>query len=127
MAEPNFTNYRINVRLAEIVTEELERCDGEGIYFDKVRPRLIAFEEQASGIEISPSRKDKLRKLYEYGRTNGINADDKFARPERKRRALTEIMGYRALRGSCSVADASDAMVGEVYQKDFYAGKGLRQ
>jgi len=125
MAEPNFTNYRTE-QPAEVVAENLDRVSAEGIYFDKVRPRLIASEEQASGIEIYPSRKAKLERLYEYGRNNGINADDKFAQAEGKRRALTEIMGYKALRGSRSVADASDAMIGEVYQKDFYAGRELR-
>ena len=46
MAEPNFTKYRTK-QPAEQVAESLDRRDSERIYFEQVRPRLIASEEKA--------------------------------------------------------------------------------
>ncbi len=59
MAEPNFTNYRTN-QPAELTAENLDRRDAEKIYFEQVRPRLIASERQNSGNASGEEDWDKI-------------------------------------------------------------------
>jgi hypothetical protein len=124
MAEPNFEAYGRVRQPAQIVFEHLERVRAERIYFDRVRPRLIELERRAVRTRRVPrSREDRCQNLHSDGLTRGINVDDIFADTDAKLFALGRIMGYRSLRGVPSFDDATPAMIGEVYRKDFYLGK----
>ena len=124
MAEPNFEAYKGVTQPAQVVFEHLDRARAERIYFERVRPRLIEAVRRAGRTRrVSRSREDRCQGLHSDGLSRGVNADDIFADTDAKLSALGNIMGYRSLRGVSSLDDATPAMIGEVYKKDFYFGK----
>lgn len=121
--EPNFERYRGVKQPSEVVYANLERARAERIFFKKVRPRLIELER--AGKVKKKLRNERLLKLYDDAVFRGIDVDNIFEDTKAKREALESIMGYKNLRGVSSIEDASPAVIGEVYKKDFYAGREL--
>jgi hypothetical protein len=123
MADPNFESYYGVTQPTDVVVEHLDRVRAERIYFEHVRPRLI---ESARKRKPYTARDQRCHTLHEQALSKGIDVDNVLADTDAKLEALERVMKYRSLRGVKSLDEATPAMIGEVYKKDFYSAEHLR-